>query len=67
MANMSLSTTVSHTKADAYDKNLDSTLFKIKFWHSFLRLYRPLLDVLKSRKMNLGSLAVRVNQVTLPK
>lgn len=66
MANMSLSTTFSHTKADAYDKNLDSKLFKIKFWHAFLRLYRPFLDILKSRKMNLGSLALRVNKVTLP-
>lgn len=61
-----LSSSLDHKLAVDYDRLLERVLFRIKFHHSFLRIYAPILDYLKSRKPNRGELKFRLDQVRLP-
>lgn len=61
-----LSTSINHQHAQNYDRILEKTLFKIRFRHSFLRLYSPSLDYLKAKKVSRGELKSRLDRVVLP-
>jgi hypothetical protein len=66
-SDLKFSSSVGHKDAQIYDQVLEKVLFKIRFRHSFLRLYGPLLDFFKSRSVLRGSLKIRLDQVNLPK
>lgn len=61
-----LSDSIDHDNAKNYDHILEKKLFKIRFHHSFLSLYGPLLDCLKSKKVRRGHLKARLDQVVFP-
>ncbi len=64
--NYQLSNSLDHKLAQDYDRLLERKLFKIKFHHSFLRIYAPILDFFKSRKPNRGGLKFRLDKVIFP-
>lgn len=58
---------INHEDAKNYDHTLEKNLFRIRFRHSFLRLYGPLLDYFKSKKVTRGNLKARLDRVIFPK
>jgi hypothetical protein len=65
-SDLRFSSSGTHQEANAYDRVLEKNLFKIRFRHSFLRLYGPLIDYFKLRKVSRGYLKVRLDRVKLP-
>ena len=53
-------------KAKLYDDQLEKSLFKIKFRHKFLRIYSPIIDRYRFRRMPGNSLSERVLEVNIP-
>lgn len=64
-SDLQFSASISHQDAQIYDQTLEDVLFKIRVHHSFLRLYGPILDYLKSRKVSRGYLQARLDRVKL--
>jgi hypothetical protein len=65
-SDLRFSSFINHQDAQNYDQVLEKTLFNIRFHHSFLRLYGPLLDFLKSRTVLRESLRTRLDRVKIP-
>ena len=65
-SDLKLSDSINHEDVKNYDRTLEKNLFKIRFHHSFLRFYGPLLDYFKSREVSRGYLRVRIDRVKLP-
>jgi hypothetical protein len=57
---------VSIENARIYDKYLEKQLFQIKFHHSFLGIYGPILDFFKPKRQSRGSLSKRISDITSP-
>ena len=54
------------SSAHEYDRDLERELFGIKWHHSFLTMYRSLIDKVRNQNMRLGSLEERLNKVVIP-
>jgi hypothetical protein len=52
--------------ANYYDSLLEKNLFKIRFHHSFLKIYSPILDLYKSKKRKRKPLIERIKIVKQP-
>ena len=58
--------TPENQEAHQYDSVLEKNLFKIRFRHTFLRIYSPILDLYKSRKRERDRLIERIEVVKQP-
>lgn len=52
--------------ARKYDRQLERILFGIKWHHSFLNIYRRLIEIIRNQDKKLGSLEIRLKEVNIP-
>jgi hypothetical protein len=57
-----------HLNARAYDEFLDRELYKMHWFHKFLRIYAPFFTTFRMAKLNTrASLPMRLAKVKIPK
>jgi hypothetical protein len=63
-----LSSSPDHLNARAYDEFLDRELYKMRWFHKFLRIYAPFFTAFRMAKLNTrASLPMRLSKVKIPK
>lgn len=65
-ANYQFQLRIENQEANHYDSFLEKNLFKIRFHHSFLRIYSPIIDLYKFRKRKRKPLIERIKIVKQP-